>query len=267
MKKSNLKAELYKLNELPRDWTLEGDAAQWTQAVEELKASDEEILKKYKPAEMAAQIARQMEGAKVKKEEKILPFSRKFNTRILIPAAAALLIIAFMLPLTLKSRNDSVLEMTRVKGAGIPELRVYRKTGKDSESLSSNSAAVEYDLLQLAYQVSGPTFGVILSVDGRGVVTKHFPESGDQSPRLETGGEQFLPFSYELDDAPDFETFYLITSDKPFSTEAVMDATASAARSSDEVLDIPQLIKKINRETSGKIRQYAVPIRKDGNHE
>lgn len=268
MKKDNLKLELYKLGELPRDWTSEVDKADWDKAAEELKNSDAEILEKYKPADMAAQIAEKAAKAVNHSTTKTIPFSRKFASRYMIPAAAAAaLIIAVLLPITMRDKNDSPLELTRVKGAEVPQLKVYRQSGNNSEILKNDSIASNYDLLQLTYRVSGPTFGIIISVDGRGVVTKHYPEEGDQSPRLATGGEQYLPFAYELDDAPLFETFYLITSDRPFSTEEMMDLTASAARNRETVLNIPLLYNKNDKRFSGKIEQYAVPIRKDEKNE
>ncbi|MBF9018862.1 MULTISPECIES: hypothetical protein [unclassified Oceanispirochaeta] len=276
MKKNNLKLELYKLGELPGDWAPEADKADWDKAAAELETSDKEILEKYKPADMAAMIAKKAAQADKtnttvidsEKSERIIPFSRKFNTRYLIPAAAAAaLILAVLLPMTMRNRDESPLELTRVKGVEVPQLKVYRQSGNDSEVLNSDSMASNFDLLQLTYRVSGPTFGMIISVDGRGVVTKHFPEDGDQSPRLTTGGEQYLPFAYELDDAPLFETFYLITSDRPFSTEEVMDLTASAAREREAILDIPLLYRKNEKGFSGKFEQYAVPIRKDGENE
>lgn len=277
MKKDNLKHELYKLGELPANWSpRDEEKSEWDRAAAELVASDKEILEKYRPADMAAKIAaraadtgtRHTEAEKADGSEKIVPFSRKFGGRFLIPAAAAAaLILAVLLPMTTGNRNESPLELTRVKGAEVPQLKVYRQNGNDSEVLEKDSTADNYDLLQLTYRVSGPTFGMIISVDGRGVVTKHFPEEGDLSPRLTTGGEQYLPFAYELDDAPLFETFYLITSDRPFSTEEIMDLAASAAREKNTVLDIPMLYRKYDKKISGKFKQFAVPIRKDGENE
>jgi len=266
MKKSNLKLELYKLDELPDSWPLNDEGSDIEEELEKLRVSDKEILEKYKPSDMAARIALKLEEEE-KKADNVVPFTRKLTTRVLIPAAAALLVLAFLLPFTMRSFNGSGLEMTRVKGADEPRLHVYRKTGRESELLNPGSNADQKDLLQLTYQVNGPSFGLILSVDGRGVVTKHYPESEGMSPRLTAGGEQFLPFSYELDDAPGFETFYLITADKPFSTEAVMDITAAAAATRQSVLDIPGLIKKNSTKLTGKFKQFAVPIRKEKSHE
>ncbi len=46
---------------------------------------------------------------------------------------------------------------------------------------------------------------------------------------LEAGGTVLLDFSYELDDAPRWERFYLITGDEPFDLEPVRRAALAAA--------------------------------------
>ncbi|MFC1586574.1 hypothetical protein ACFL5V_13585 [Fibrobacterota bacterium] len=40
---------------------------------------------------------------------------------------------------------------------------------------------------------------------------------------LRSDGQTALSFAYELDDAPDFENFYFITSDETFDLEKVME--------------------------------------------
>ena len=46
-----------------------------------------------------------------------------------------------------------------------------------------------------------------------------------------------LAQAYELDDAPGFERFYLVTADEPFAVESVVDATRRAG--ADGPLDLP----------------------------
>ncbi|HEY5908808.1 MAG TPA: hypothetical protein VIZ31_12255, partial [Vicinamibacteria bacterium] len=95
------------------------------------------------------------------------------------------------------------------------------------------SLAHDHDLVQLAYQAVGRRYGAIVSIDGRGVVTQHLPASGSEAAPLQAGAPVPLPQAYELDDAPGFERFYLVTSDAPFPLESVVAAvrrrhTASA---------------------------------------
>ena len=62
----------------------------------------------------------------------------------------------------------------------------------------------------------GGRFGVLLSIDGAGHVTLHLPESAARRRRADAQGEIRLPSAYELDDAPAFERFLLVTSAAPF---------------------------------------------------
>ena len=69
------------------------------------------------------------------------------------------------------------------------------------------------DLVQIAYRSDGLAYGAIFSVDGRGAVTRHLPAAGEQAVPL--AKRDTLDFAYELDDAPRWERFYLVASDRP----------------------------------------------------
>jgi hypothetical protein len=69
-------------------------------------------------------------------------------------------------------------------------------------------------------------------VDGNGVVTRHWPIDGDAAVSLISGGEFLLPYSYELDDAPDFEAFALVWSDSVFSVADAETAMAAMTQAS-----------------------------------
>jgi len=119
---------------------------------------------------------------------------------------------------------------TRIKSAD-QTLLVYHKTSTGSELLVSTSLLGGGDEIQLAYYAAKKRYGVILSIDGRGSVTTHLPLHGPQALPIETTKPELLPYSYRLDDAPDFETLFLITSDQPFTVAQIkpfLKAVASA---------------------------------------
>ena len=62
----------------------------------------------------------------------------------------------------------------------------------------------------------------IVSIDGAGVVTLHHPDTATEEAQLGGDGRVDLPYSYELDDAPDFERFVFVTSNEPFDVHAVL---------------------------------------------
>jgi hypothetical protein len=107
---------------------------------------------------------------------------------------------------------------------GPPSLRIHRKTASGAELLSRQAVVRKGDTLQIGYIAAGKRYGVIASVDGRGTVTLHLPESPGPAAPLEQGGAHALPHSYELDDSPGFERFVIVASDTPFATAEVMAA-------------------------------------------
>ena len=110
-----------------------------------------------------------------------------------------------------------------------------RARASGDERLSDGARATTGDLLQLAYRAPTDAFGTLISIDGRGHVTVHWPEPGADGPaRLSAKGEVRLPSAYELDDAPAFERFIFVSSPSPFAMSTVLDAArALAARPGD----------------------------------
>jgi hypothetical protein len=139
-----------------------------------------------------------------------------------------------------ESPAGSAGETIGIKGAGLgvaPRLLVYRQRsagiGADArtERLSDGAPAARGDLLQLAYaSANDGLYGVLLSVDGAGRVTQHLPEEGARSAApLRALREIHLPSAYELDDAPGFERFLLVTASQPFPVATVIDAARALA--------------------------------------
>jgi hypothetical protein len=102
-------------------------------------------------------------------------------------------------------------------------LVIHRKTSTGFELVKDGAVVRRGDTLQLSYQAEGKRFGVIASVDGRGTVTLHLPETPGPAATLEPGLRN-LAHAYELDDAPGFERFVFVTSDARFDTAAVASA-------------------------------------------
>ena len=116
---------------------------------------------------------------------------------------------------------------------GHPRLLVYRQRGERHERLPAGARAARGDLLQLAYAgMLDGQHGVLLSIDGAGRVTRHLPVEGvTAAVALSPGREIRLPTAYELDDAPAFERFVMVTAPHPFAADvAVQAARAVAAR-------------------------------------
>jgi hypothetical protein len=114
----------------------------------------------------------------------------------------------------------------RLKGAGDPVLVVYRQGPTGPERLVAQAHVKPGDVLQAAYQVARPVQGALLSVDGSGNVTVHLAQKNRSVP-LVPGAEHPLAFSYELDQAPRFEVFFLFTGDQVFDVEPLRQTLKS----------------------------------------
>jgi hypothetical protein len=134
-----------------------------------------------------------------------------------------------------------ITEEGRVKGA--PGLYVYRLHGQKSEELGNGSVARAGDTLQLAYSRGDRAFGVVVSLDGNGGVTLHFPETQDGPTRL-ANGTVALPHAYELDAAPGFERFVFVTADSPIAVAEVLARARSLAHDREHAASAPLVLGK-----------------------
>ena len=150
-----------------------------------------------------------------------------------ICAAAVILIIA--LPLFILKNTSYATFDDRIKGSSAgensAELSAYLK-GRDAK-LADQAGIQTGNTIQLAYRVqpddSGERYGVIFSIDGRSSVTMHYPYRLGQSTQLVAGKAVPLDEAYTLDDAPDYEIFFLVVGDKPLPVNNVLDTARRLA--------------------------------------
>lgn len=164
----------------------------------------------------------------------------RLRLRIALLAAAVLLcvlipvfILINVLParseigsgITVASALDSEVQADRAKGqvsAGV-ELLLFLK-GNGETALPNQAVLHEGNTVQLAYTVPAGAdyYGVIFSIDGRSVVTSHFPYRKSMSTALVCGKRTFLNEAYTLDDAPDFEIFVFVVSQQPLDMNVIL---------------------------------------------
>jgi hypothetical protein len=253
--------------------------------VRELERSNREILSMYPPDEMSRRISGRLEALasaqgpvatveRARSRDERRRSRRRDDARgsearsvfglpPLIPVAGFAtvavvtgLLLAVLLPGGLRSgqATASVVEETRVKGLK-PHLVVYHKTESGAETLRENDAVAEHDVLQLGYVSGSKSYGVIVSIDGRGVVTLHFPTASATAGELELEGESLLPFAYELDDAPSFERFFLVTSPEPFPVNVVVGAA-------ERLSGAPEKARRAALELPRKLEQTSIVLLK-----
>ncbi len=211
--------ELFYLEQLHIDKT---DGIQ-AEAEEFLRKSDEAIFERYPVETMGAEIRRRLESGR--KERSL------FTPGHMVPllAAAALTIMIGIAAFYPSLTGSPVPGTERIKGMD-PVLSVFRAEGESVNLLDERDRARAFDLLQLEYNGAGYPYGIIFSIDGRGVITLHYPASPAVVPQLDPGAV-LLPYSYQLDDAPDFERFFFVTSRERFAPEEVLEAARKLTES------------------------------------
>ena len=135
----------------------------------------------------------------------------------------------------------------RLKGMEIKaELSIYLKENlsqpaipaDEGYKLPDSTLLREGNTVQLAYLTppGDVYYGVIFSIDGRSVVTLHYPYRRQQSPIMTAGKRTFLDEAYTLDDAPDFEIFFMVVSQDPLNTESVLKTAEELAKKPETAL-------------------------------
>jgi len=223
-----------------------------------LRASNEAILAAHSPQRAAVVIERRLADAKAK---------RRSAWWMAAPAVAATAVILLLirgpggpddpsgegLP-TLSNltsgaptgeAEDPTGDGIRLKGAE-SRLVLHRQIegpNDQAERLREGQAVSEGDVLQVSYLAAGASHGVIVSIDGRGITTLHYPppQEPPTSTRLEQGAAIPLSSAYELDDAPSFERFFFVTSEgsTPLNAEVVTRAAESLAASPSAARNAP----------------------------
>ena len=256
--------ERYLLDELPRkkrrqlEKELEQNPALRAE-LENLRIADRQILSTYPADRMIPEILKRAALTK-----RIPAAPRRWRwTWVAAPALALALFLLVILPPILQRRlavpeNSRPEDYIGMKGSGpvslsAPGLQIFR--GGNGEPLQNGDGARAGELLQVAYVPGGQTHGVILSIDGGGSVTLHFPDKIDGDTALQSDRRIFLANAFELDQAPRFERFFFITAKEPLPTATVLEKArelaANAHKAMTGQLDLPV-----------RFRQFSLLVRK-----
>ncbi|MCP4157515.1 MAG: DUF4384 domain-containing protein, partial [bacterium] len=235
--------ERYMLDELPANEAKEikkllAQDNRLNEKIEKMNRSNQQFQAKYPTAAVVPEILKRYQQEKNQKGERsarqdsnapadkisLADRLRRIKEELLnryvyaAPALALVLIALFLFTLPHQKDNAGIItepapsDDIRIKGMeGIditePGLIIHRKRNTHVELLQNGSHCQSGDLLQLAYVAAEETHGVILSIDGNGNVTLHFPNSRNGTSTLQHEKKILLPNAIELDDAPGFERF------------------------------------------------------------
>lgn len=192
--------------------------------LEEMRRSNGDITQRYSPDTVASEIAlkihREDVRENIRRNENASIGNNRFRP-LPILSYGLLAVVLLIVPFSIRQLHR---EGERIKGIK-PSLIVYRDEGRNYQKLSDSTLVSPGDRLQIGYNAAGMKYGIILSVDGNGVLSLHYPE--DTTTRtsgvlLEQGGEQLLNTSFELDSAPHFERFYFLTSQDSLNVSEII---------------------------------------------
>ena len=209
---------------------LEAEGRSPDDVIAALVLADRETLATLPPASVAAEVRRR--AAPPARRRPVVARATFAGVTFATAGALAVVLAARHLPAPPASTLP-VSEPTTIKGT-VPSagarLYVYRHASAGDERLADGERAAPGDLLQLAYTTTAEGFGVLLSIDGAGAVTQHWPEPGKtRAAPLRVGGEVRLPSAYELDNAPAFERFFLVRADASFDVAPIVEAARALA--------------------------------------
>ncbi|MDR0307420.1 MAG: DUF4384 domain-containing protein [Chitinispirillales bacterium] len=246
----NWKLERFILGELSADELnaiaeLERSDTALRQRITALRSSNEEMLEKYPLSRMIKEArAGSKEAARGSHTNATrLSFWKGWKQGLprWAPAALTCAAVLLILPLYIFSPNSSKDEAAallsdngiRIKGIE-SSLEVWRKSGEAAEKLDPGTGVSQGDVIQLRYLVPKSCYGTIVSLDGNGVVTVHLSGNYGKAAALTPGRPVALPHSYQLDDAPRFEIFYLVTSQENFDIDAITQSIQKVKKATDK---------------------------------
>lgn len=199
-----------------------------------INESNEEILQKFPATQFSRTIQQRLVAPQTVSR---LPRKKLFSSTILLAMAACLTLFLFKHGANFVDSQDVLLKGQQA------HLVIYRKLGNGYEQVRPNTFAQANDILQVRYIAAGNRFGAVFSIDGRGKITWHYPDSGNQSSELKNSGEIALPFAYQLDDAPQFERFFFVAASEPFSTNELtreLQTLVAQGRIKEASLELPK---------------------------
>ncbi len=175
--------------------------------IESLRAQNQAFLERYPVQGAWVEVERRLKASPASQSS-----SSRLRLAFALGSAVALALVLF--PQTKVPPPDD--NGIRLKGAVSPSLELNNvRPGAMIDRLQERQIVAAGTTLQLVVRGAINQYVGIFSVDGLEVVTQHYPNEKQAGP---VKGERFsLPSSYTLDDAPQFETFILVTSPTEFS--------------------------------------------------
>jgi hypothetical protein len=208
--------ERYRLGELTAAQKAEvekalAEDAQLRAKLEALETDTNITLERYKPRAVGIEVRQRAASDDAPRRSLVPALALSFGLVLAVSGAVAL-----------QHRPDDII----IKGD--TALRIYRHTGGQPERLEDGAKVRPHDVVQVEVELADERSLVVVSIDGAGHATLHHPSNGGDTAA--PPGFKALPGAFELDEAPGFERFFLVTSNRPLDAGAVYQAAQRLAR-------------------------------------
>lgn len=196
--------------------------------VEFLKRDSEIFLDRYPASGVLTEVERRLKQLPSTQPHKDVTSSLRRLSLALGGGLCALLIFT-LLPNPPTPSDNGI----RTKGVS-PGLAIYDVGNQDqSRLLKSDAFITQGTTLQVSITNAQDVYAWVISIDGRGSLTSHFPRDGESS--LISSAKFRLNASYTLDDAPIHETFILVTAQEPLDTQLSLNQLKSISTANEAI--------------------------------
>ncbi len=120
-----------------------------------------------------------------------------------------------------QTKKITTMDDIQLKGDARP-LLIYEKVSIGHKLLHDGDRLLSGSTIQLVYKAEDYSHGIIISLDGRGGISWHFPTEATGDQKLDKGLQKPLAKSFKLDEAPAFERFYFIRAHAPIPVKEVL---------------------------------------------
>jgi hypothetical protein len=237
--------ERYLLDELPCDikdhiaGLLQTDQ-QLGQRLEQMRCSNDLLLQRFPQTLYGAPILRRLGAVHTPVRNWLRSHRTVFKPALAgISSFILLLVVGGILLVRPKLPPSDILPKGGTNPTTSFQLHIFCLRDRYLEPLDDGARVKPGARLQLAYSARDKRYGVLVSFDGRGQITLHFPERQDMPTLLAQGRQLPLPHSYELDQVADFERFILVSANKEIAVSDVLQRLAVFVRDQERAATAP----------------------------
>ena len=215
---SDLKLEQWLLGELSKEEASHIEAAieqdpQLQSRIDAMKSQTQELFQQYPPDRFQKDVKQKLHLWNTQEQYDISKQRPRWDwgtlTGVLVFALSLFVVVPFLGGDGSSPKKEDPFEDLTVRTKGETQHLMAHLVGAEvQKQLLDGDSVKAGDRIQLSINKARGLSFVVFSIDGHGTMSVHYPR--ESTSKIEESDFFSLPTSYRLDDAPDFENFYLI---------------------------------------------------------